>query len=179
MTGPLVVLALGSIFAGVLNLPHVLPNPGWLEHWLEPVTELSHRYWNEVHLAASTEWLLMGLATAIAVAGMAGAVIILKPEKLKAAKEAPAETGMQKVLLKKWYVDEIYDALIVRPTVWMSRNVLWKFFDAGVIDGAMVNGSAWTARAVGFVGSAVQTGRLAWYLLVFVIGTLVLLRAVM
>ena len=179
MTGPLVVLALGSVFAGVLNLPHVLPNPGWLEHWLEPVTELSHRYWNEVHLAASTEWLLMGVATAIAVAGMAGAVIMLKPEKLKAAKEAPAETGIQKVLLKKWYVDEVYDALIVRPTVWMSRNVLWKFFDAGVIDGAMVNGSAWTARAVGFVGSAVQTGRLAWYLLVFVIGTLVLLRAVM
>ena len=179
MTGPLVVLALGSMFAGVLNLPHVLPNPGWLEHWLEPVTELSHRYWNEVHLAASTEWLLMGVATAIAVAGMAGAVIMLKPEKLKAAKEAPAETGIQKVLLKKWYVDEVYDALIVRPTVWMSRNVLWKFFDAGVIDGAMVNGSAWTARAVGFVGSAVQTGRLAWYLLVFVIGTLVLLRAVM
>jgi len=179
MTGPLVVLALGSIFAGVLNLPHVLPNPGWLEHWLEPVTELSHRYWNEVHLAASTEWLLMGVATAIAVAGMAGAVIMLKPEKLKAAKEAPAETGIQKVLLNKWYVDEIYDALIVRPTVWMSRNVLWKFFDTGVIDGAMVNGSAWTARAVGFVGSAVQTGRLAWYLLVFVIGTLVLLRAVM
>ena len=179
MTGPLVVLALGSMFAGVLNLPHVLPNPGWLEHWLEPVTELSHRYWNEVHLAASTEWLLMGVATAIAVAGMAGAVIMLKPEKLKAAKEAPAETGIQKVLLKKWYVDEVYDALIVRPTVWMSRNVLWKFLDTGVIDGAMVNGSAWTARAVGFVGSAVQTGRLAWYLLVFVIGTLVLLRAVM
>jgi len=119
------------------------------------------------------------VATAIAVAGMAGAVIMLKPEKLKAAKEAPAETGIQKVLLNKWYVDEIYDALIVRPTVWMSRNVLWKFFDTGVIDGAMVNGSAWTARAVGFVGSAVQTGRLAWYLLVFVIGTLVLLRAVM
>ena len=179
MTGPLVVLALGSIFAGVLNLPHVLPNPGWLEHWLEPVTELSHRYWNEVHLAASTEWLLMGVATAIAVTGIAGAVMMLKPEKLKVAKDAPSETGIQKVLLKKWYVDEIYDTLFVRPTVWISRNVLWRFFDSGVIDGAVVNGSAWTARAVGFVGSAVQTGRLAWYLFVFVIGTLVLLRAVM
>jgi len=179
MTGALVVLALGSIFAGVLNLPHVLPNPGWLEHWLEPVTELSHRYWNEVHLAASTEWLLMGVATVIAFAGIAGAVLALKPEKLKAAKEAPEETGIQKVLLNKWYVDEIYDALIVRPTVWMSRKVLWRFFDAGVIDGAMVNGSAWTARALGFVGSALQTGRLAWYLLVFVVGTLALLRAVM
>ena len=49
---------------------------------------------------------------------------------------------------------------------------------AGVIDGAFVNGSAWVARAFGFVGSALQTGRLGWYLFVFVIGSLVILRAV-
>ncbi len=179
MTGPLVVLALGSIFAGVLNLPHVLPGGGWLEHLLEPVTELSHRYLPEAHLSATTEWVLIGIATLIAAAGIMTAVIALKPESLKPAREAPEESGFQKILLRKWYVDEIYDALVVRPTVWISRKVLWRFFDAGVIDGALVNGSAWTARAVGFVGSAVQTGRLAWYLFVFVIGTLVLLRAVM
>ena len=179
MTGPLVVLALGSIFAGVLNLPHVLPGGGWLEHLLEPVTELSHRYLPEAHLSVTTEWILIGIATLIAAAGILTAVIALKPEALKPASEAPEESGFQKILLKKWYVDEIYDALVVRPTVWISRKVLWRFFDAGVIDGALVNGSAWTARAVGFVGSAVQTGRLAWYLFVFVIGTLVLLRAVM
>ncbi len=146
---------------------------------MEPVTELSHRYLPEAHLSVTTEWILIGIATLIAVAGILTAVIALKPEALKPAREAPEESGFQKILLRKWYVDEIYDALVVRPTVWISRKVLWRFFDAGVIDGALVNGSAWTARAVGFVGSAVQTGRLAWYLFVFVIGTLVLLRAVM
>ena len=82
------------------------------------------------------------------------------------------------MLLNKWYVDELYDATIIKPLVGGSRRVLWRFFDAGVIDGAFVNGSAWVMKAFGFVGSAVQTGRLGWYLFVFVIGTLVILRAV-
>ena len=179
MTGPLLVLAAGSIFAGVVNLPHVLPGAGWLEHLFEPVTELSHRYLPEAHLPVATEWMLLGVATVIAAAGITAAAVMLKPEALKNASEAPEESGFQRVLFKKWYVDEIYDALFVRPTVWISHNVLWRFLDVGVIDGALVNGSAWGARAIGFVGSAVQTGRLAWYLLVFVVGTLLLLRAVM
>ncbi len=179
MTAPLIVLAIGSVVGGVINLPHVLPGAGWLEHFFEPVTELSLRYLPEAHLSADTEWMLIGIATAIAVVGIVAAWQMLKPAALPPAKEAAAETGFQKVLWNKWYVDEIYNALFVRPTVWLSRNVLWRFMDAGVIDGAMVNGSAWTARAVGFIGSAVQTGRLAWYLLIFVIGTLVLLRTVM
>ncbi len=179
MTAPLVILALGSICGGVINLPHVLPGAGWLEHLFEPVTEPSHRYLPEVHLSASTEWMLIGIATAIAFVGIVAAWQLLKPAVIQPAKEAPVEAGIQKVLLNKWYVDEIYSALFVRPTVWLSRHILWRFFDAGVIDNALVNGSAWTARAFGFVGSAVQTGRLGWYLLVFVIGTLVLLRTVM
>jgi len=179
MTGPLIVLAIGSVFAGGLNLPHVLPGAGWLEHQFEAVTELSHRYLPEVHLAVSTEWMLIGIATFIAAAGMLTAWRMLQPSQLKPASEAEPEHGFAKVLANKWYVDEIYDAAIIRPCVWMSQNVLWKFMDAGLIDGALVNGSAWTSRMFGYIGSAMQTGRLAWYLLVFVIGTLALLRAVM
>ena len=103
----------------------------------------------------------------------------LKPAALLTAREAPEETGIQKVLLNKWYVDELYNSVIIQPIVVGSRRLLWRFFDAGVIDGAFVNGSAWVARAFGFVGSALQTGRLGWYLFVFVIGSLVILRAVM
>jgi NADH-quinone oxidoreductase subunit L len=133
---------------------------------------------HEVHLSASLEWTLIAVATVIAVVGMGAAWQFLKPAALPTAREAPEETGIQKVLLKKWYVDEIYNAAIIQPTVSISRRFLWKFFDAGVIDGAFVNGSAWVARAFGFVGSALQTGRLGWYLFVFVIGSLVILRAV-
>jgi NADH-quinone oxidoreductase subunit L len=179
MTAPLLVLAIGAAVGGVINLPHVLPAAGWVEHLFEPVTEMSHRYLPEAHLSVNAEWTLIGIATAIALVGIVAAWQLLKPAGLLPAKDAAAEAGFQRVLWKKWYVDEIYNALFVRPTVWLSRNVLWRVVDAGVIDGALVNGSAWTARAFGFIGSAVQTGRLAWYLLVFVIGTLVLLRTVM
>ena len=180
MTGPLVLLGIGSVAAGVINLPHVFPHvlldTLWLEHWLEPVTELSVRYLPELHLAASTEWMLMGVATGIALIGIVGAVVGLKPAALQPAAVAPAETGLGKVLLKKWYVDELYDFMLVRPTVWLSRNALWRVVDKGVIDGVLVNGSAWMARGVGFVGSALQTGQVGWYVFVFVVGTLVLLR---
>lgn len=179
MTGPLVVLGVGSVLAGVINLPHILPGSGWLEHWLEPVTELSVRYLPEHHLSSGTEWMLIVVATTIAIGGIALALILLKPQSLLPAAQAPEEKGLGLVLLKKWYVDEIYDGVIVRPMIWISRRVLWRFFDTGVIDGALVNGSAWTARVFGFAGSALQTGRLGWYLLVFVVGTLALLRVVM
>lgn len=178
MTGPLVALAAGSVLAGLLNLPHVLPGAGWLEHWLEPVTDRSELYLEAPHLSAGTEWMLMGIATVIAVLGIVGAFRLLRPEELKPAAEAQPETGLQKVLVRKWYVDEIYDALVVRPTVWLSRKVLWRIIDVGIIDRTGVNGSANMMRFFGWVGSRFQTGQLGTYLFLFVIGALVLLRVV-
>ena len=122
MTGPLVVLAVLSLFGGLLNLPHVLPGAEWLEHWLEPVMEGAAPYLIETPLSVRAEWLLMGLATVIAAAGIASAWFLLKPAELTTAKDAPAEGGVQRVLLNKYYVDELYDALIVRPTDWLSRK---------------------------------------------------------
>jgi NADH-quinone oxidoreductase subunit L len=178
MTGALAVLAVGSVFAGVLNLPHILPGAQWLHHWMEPVTELSAHYLPETHFAVSTELALLGLATVVAAAGIVGAWQLLKPARLKPAREAPAESGFQKVLLKKWYVDEIYDALIVRPIMWTSENVLWKVIDSGIIDGFGANGSAAFARAMGWIGSRLQTGYVGTYMFLFVLATLLLLRAI-
>jgi NADH-quinone oxidoreductase subunit L len=178
MTAPLLVLAVLSIVGGLINLPAVLPGSGWLHHWLEPVTELSAAYLPEVHLSHSTEWALLGFATLIAAAGIIGAWRLLKPAELVPAREAPEETGIQKVLLRKWYGDEIYDALIVRPIMWVSENVLWKVIDKGIIDGFAVNGSANFARAMGWLGSRLQTGYVGTYVFLFVLGALILLRVV-
>jgi NADH-quinone oxidoreductase subunit L len=179
MTGPLLVLALGSVVGGVLNLPEVVPRAaGWLGSWLEPVTSAGDFYRPEAHLAHGTEWALLGLATVIALIGIVATWRVLKPERLVRAAEAPAETGLQRVLLKKWYIDEIYDALIVRPVIWLSEKVLWRGVDAGVIDGAGVNGSARVARGVGAIGSWLQTGQVGTYVFFFVVGVLLLLHAV-
>jgi NADH-quinone oxidoreductase subunit L len=178
MTGPLVVLAVLSFLGGVLNLPHVLPGAGWLDHWLEPVSAAGDFFKPELHLSASTEWLLLGLAIVIALAGIYGATRLLDPAALRPAREAAPETGLAKVLLRKWYVDEIYDAVFVRPLVWLSQKILWKGIDDGVIDGAGVNGPARVARGVGAIGSWLQTGQVGTYMFFFVVGVLLLLRAV-
>ncbi|MBI3081886.1 MAG: NADH-quinone oxidoreductase subunit L, partial [Gemmatimonadetes bacterium] len=179
MTGPLVVLALGAVAAGAINLPEVLPGHEWLARWLEPVTFMGGRYLVEGQLGAATEWTLLALAAGIAAIGMIGAWQLLKPAVLKPAREAPAETGIQRVLLRKYYVDEIYDTLLVRPLAWLSDRVLWKTIDAFIIDGVAVNGVARVARLVGWVGSRLQTGQVGTYVVIFVLGTIVLLRALL
>ncbi len=176
MTGPLVVLALGAVAGGVLNLPHVLPAAGWLEGWLKPVTDLGGLFLPEFHLAARTEWMLLLGATVIAVAGLGSAWRLLDPARLRPAAESPAESGLARVLWKKYYVDEVYDALVVRPLVWLSERVLWKVTDAFVIDGIGVNGSARVMRFAGWVGTRLQTGHVGTYVGLFVLGTLALLR---
>jgi NADH-quinone oxidoreductase subunit L len=151
----------------------------WLEHWLEPVTDAGSAYWAEIHLEVATEWLLLGGATVIAVVGMLGAWFMLKPERLEPAAAATDESGFQRVLKDKYYIDELYDAIFVRPLVWLSRRVLWKSVDDGVIDGVAVNGSAKLSQFAGWIGTRFQTGRVGTYILAFVIGALVLIRAVM
>ena len=179
MTAPLVVLALGAVGAGALNLPAILPGSGWLEQFLEPVTAVSAFYLPEGQLGAGTEWSLLILATGGAAAGIFGAWVILKPAALKAAREAPAERGWQLVVARKYYVDELYDAVVVRPLVWFSDRVLWRTVDAFLIDGVAVNGAARVMRFVGWMGSQLQTGQVGVYVVLFIAGALVILRAVL
>src|SRR6185503_19697955 len=86
MTGPLVVLAAGTILAGLLNLPEILPGAGWLEHRLEPLTETAALYLPEGSLAPGVEWGLLFLATVVAALGLVGAWRLLKPEQLMEAR---------------------------------------------------------------------------------------------
>jgi NADH-quinone oxidoreductase subunit L len=83
-----------------------------------------------------------------------------------------------RLLNRKYYVDEIYDAAIVRPVVWLSRVVLWKGVDQGVVDGAAVNGTARLSRGLGWLGSRLQTGQVGVYVVLFLVGALWILRAV-
>ncbi|HWO90284.1 MAG TPA: NADH-quinone oxidoreductase subunit L [Gemmatimonadales bacterium] len=179
MTIPLVILAVLTVAGGAINLPHFLPASGWLHHWLEPVTRSASNLAGEVHLSGGVEATLIVLAIAIAGAGIWVAIKKLRPEELVSAARAPAETGFAKLLLEKYRVDEFYDAVIVRPVVWMSRVVLWKGLDAGVIDGAGVNGAAFLARTFGWIGSRLQTGQLGTYLFFFVLGALAIVSALM
>jgi NADH-quinone oxidoreductase subunit L len=175
MTGPLVLLAVLSAAGGLLNLPELWGGGAWLHHWLEPVTQAGAALLPAVHLSHATEWALVAIAVAVAATGIVGAWRLLRPETLVPAAQAPAETGFAKVLRNKWYVDELYDFLIVQPLVWLSREILWKRVDQQLVDGAGVNGSARAARAFGWLGTRLQTGQVGVYVTLFVVGVLVVL----
>jgi NADH-quinone oxidoreductase subunit L len=183
MTLPLVVLGLLSVVGGWLNIPALLSalGPvGLLEHWLEPVVgapaavlaaggaELSH----------GTELALVGVATLVAVAGIAIAVVRLKPARLRPKRESPAEepAGIERLLAHKYYVDELYDAAIVRPTIGVSRKVLSTGLDSGIIDRMFVIGlGAKLPRLLARLGSAIQNGLVGQYAWVIVVGVVLVL----
>src|SRR5205823_12568465 len=144
-----------------------------LHRWLEPVTALADRMRPAVELSRVVEWALLSGAVGVAALGIFGAVRLLKPEALLPARLAAPETGLGRLLWKKWYVDEIYDAIIVRPMQWMAREVLWKVVDVRIVDGLLVNGSAAASRTLGWVGSKLQTGEVGLYVVLFVVGVLV------
>jgi NADH-quinone oxidoreductase subunit L len=177
MTGPLFVLGALSLVGGGINLPPLFGGNALLHHWLEPVTSVADRMRPAIAVSHVTEWALVLGAAAVATVGVIGAVRLLKPEALVPARLAPPETGIGRILWKKWYVDEIYDAVIVRPVVWLSREVLWRIIDQRLVDGLMVNGSAAASRALGWVGSRLQTGQVGVYVVLFVAGVLFVLGA--
>ena len=175
MTGPLVVLGVLSAIGGILNVPALYHGGEWLHHWLEPVVHPGAALRPEAQLSSATEWMLVGIAVASAIIGMVGAWRLLRPQDLVPARSAPEERGFARVLRNKWYIDEIYDALFVRPLVWASREVLWKQVDQRVIDGAAVNGAARGARALGWTNRWLQSGQVGTYVAIFVVGVLLVL----
>ncbi|MER3484721.1 MAG: hypothetical protein C4345_00810 [Chloroflexota bacterium] len=92
-------------------------------------------------------------------------------ERILPARLAPPETGFARVLYRKYFVDEIYQALIVRPVVWLSERVLWRTVDQAIVDGVFVHGGVW-------LGSRLQNGQVGVYLILFLVGAIWVLYAV-
>jgi NADH-quinone oxidoreductase subunit L len=178
MTGPLIVLGILSAVGGLLNLPPLVGGGAALERWIEPVTAPAAAFYRLEMPHGQTELFLVGAAVLIGVLGLIAGWRATLSRPIVPAAEAPADTGFARVLFHKYYVDEIYDALIVRPLVWLSRVVLWKGVDQGVVDGAAVNGSARLSRGLGWLGSRLQTGQVGVYVVLFLVGAIWILRVV-
>jgi NADH-quinone oxidoreductase subunit L len=186
MTGPLLVLGILSVAGGWLNLPefaHGLGATERLHHWLEPITSAGAHVSEGLGTLAvlpegGAETALIAVAIAIAALGLfLGMSVTLKAGTVP-AHDAPPERGFWKVLYNKYYVDEIYDRYIVRPLTAFSRVVLWRGVDQGLIDGGGVNGAANLSRALGWVGSRMQTGQVGVYVVLFVVGAVYVLGMV-
>jgi NADH-quinone oxidoreductase subunit L len=176
MAIPLVVLAIGSVFAGYLGVPHALGGSNRIEQFLHPSFEAHQPAAAEPaapaaegagqpaedHAPASTELALMAISTGIAFAGIGIAAFFWLRNPASADAMAARFRGLHALLLNKYYVDEIYDAIIVQPIKLVSTSVLWRAVDAAVIDGA-VNGVGAAVSGSSTVLRRLQTGSVRTY----------------
>jgi NADH-quinone oxidoreductase subunit L len=177
MTGPLVVLGVLTVVGGLANLPTAFGGSLWLEHWLDPVTEIARRALPVTAEAAGpTGTLLIAVAISAAVLGLVWGWLSTSRSRLVPADVAAADTGLWKVIYQKFYVDAIYQRLIITPLVWLSRRVLWQTIDAFLIDRLGVGGTARAATTLGWLGSRLQNGQVAFYVVMFAAGAVVILR---
>ncbi len=163
MTVPLIVLATLSTLGGALAWKH------WLARWLEPVyPEIAGR---AVEFEIHNEYLLMGIATAIAFAGWLLARSRFKTRGL-AADESFAQTApaVARGMENKWYVDELYDKTVVGPLERLSQ-FLWRGIDA-LIDGLLAI-LGYIVAAVGDLLRYFQTGNVRNYALMLFAGVIV------
>jgi len=172
ITGPLMILAVFSALAGFLGLPGYL-GTNLLETFLEP--SFRYRYFGE-HAAAhaySLEIVLTVIAILAAAAGIAVAYYAYIRDRGLPGRLAQRFQGLYLAARQKFYVDEIYDAILVRPIQRISDVFLWRVIDEGLIDG-IVNG---TGELMQYWGSAlrrIQSGYTRGYATWILIGALLL-----
>ncbi len=170
MTVPLMILAILSIFGGYLGVPKSLGGGNHFEHFLSPVFGEKEML---VHHSVSTEYLVMIISIGVALAGIffAYRFYISKPELPKSL--AQRYSFPYKVLLNKYYVDELYFKVIVNPLLKFAM-FLWQFFDVKVIDGT-ANGLAEIVNFFAGVLRKIQTGYVRNYALGMVLGAVLVL----
>jgi NADH-quinone oxidoreductase subunit L len=178
MLGPLVVLAVLSTVGGWVALPALFQGPDYFANFLGPVFGGHETAEATGDIAAHRlELILAGVAVSAALIGMVVAywLYLKRPEKADGLAKSlkPAYT----TLLNKYYVDELYAAMIVKPLLWISTNVLWKTADVAGIDGA-VNGIAEGTTAIGDGVRHAQSGNTRSYAVWVVVGALVVMAVI-
>src|SRR6266581_875961 len=173
MTLPLVVLAIGSALAGLLGVPRFLGGgvvPNYLEDYLSPVLHL--RSIDSAVIAVPSEWSALAVTLLVSVAGIATAWTIYGRRALGAMAPAAEPTGLARVVRDKFYVDEAYEAILLRPYRGLCRA-------AAAIDEKLVDGLVNAAGAATDLASQMlrlaQTGYVQNYAFLFFFATILIL----
>jgi NADH-quinone oxidoreductase subunit L len=173
MTLPLIILAVLAAIGGFMNVPSALGGSHALGHFLEPVFAESTKVAGAFHLDHSTEYLLMSISTLAAIAMAVYAYMqYVKKGVVPASDQAP-RSFLSKLSYHKFYVDELYTAVVTKPLQQLSV-FFHKVMDRQVIDG-IVNGIGQFAGLSGKGLRLLQSGNVGFYVFVMVIGVIALL----
>ena len=195
MAIPLILLAIGSVFAGYVGVPHALHGSNRIEAFLEPAFEAHGAASPEggtlaeaaeprpaaeaagaeaTHADTGTELNLMIFSSVLALLGIGIAAFLWLRDRGTVDGIARAFAPVHRFLLGKYFVDEVYDAAIVQPVKMLSTGGLWKGVDAGLIDGA-VNGVGLTVSAASGALRQTQTGSVRTYAFALFAGAVAIL----
>lgn len=158
MTVPLIILAAGAAFAGVLNLPAIFGGSLHVSHWLAPSLVEHHPH--------ASVW--MEILAMLASIGVVAGGIYVAYKKFGEGADEPVFTGFAKAGYHKFYVDEIYHAVFVKPYKGLG-SLISRFLEPKVTDSG-VKLSAWLYQKAGNAFKALQVGYVRMYALYMIIG---------
>ncbi|MBM3128157.1 MAG: NADH-quinone oxidoreductase subunit L [Chloroflexi bacterium] len=167
MTIPLAILAVLSVIGGFAGMPKVM-GANFLEHYFEPVFKP-----HDLHLAASTEWMLIGASVAAGLLGIALAYWFYIARPTIPVTLARRFSGIYNLLWHKYWIDEIYSWLFVDKGYRLAM-FLWQVLDVKIIDGA-ANGLGRATAALSRVTRSWQSGYARAYALMMLIATVIVL----
>ncbi|HEX5234789.1 MAG TPA: NADH-quinone oxidoreductase subunit L [Silvibacterium sp.] len=170
MLFPLAILGILSLIGGWIGIPAALGGNNEIARFLDPVFGSSGTLQGSNQLALT----LAAVSTLVALAGWLLAHLFYFARPALPARVSSQLRGVYTLLVNKYWIDEIYGALVVTPLLLVSRYVLKALIDAGLIDGATY-GSAYAARGVGAIVQRVQSGNIRSYAGWLAVGAAVLL----
>jgi NADH-quinone oxidoreductase subunit L len=173
MTIPLILLCVGAIAAGWVGIPHLLGGGAHFSEFLSPVLGNP-----EGHGTESLEWLMMGVSIVTGLAGIGFAYFMYVVRTDLPGKVAGQFSAAYRILFNKYYVDELYGFMIVRPSLWIASNVLVGVTDAKVIE-AVVNGVPGAIGGFSRRLRKIQTGFLQHYATIMAMGVLLVIALVL
>jgi NADH-quinone oxidoreductase subunit L len=190
MTLPLILLAIPAAIIGFAGFP---PEDGWIHDFLEPnftieehseeaasavavFQEAEEEHADEHHVSTAMTLTFITISTLLAASGLviAWLAYVRKHPAFDPSAWAARAGPVYDLFYNKYYLDEIYERVIIHPLYWFSENVLWKVVDIGIID-ATVNGVATTVDYSSSQLRRVQTGFVANYALAIAIGAVIVI----
>lgn len=175
MTWPLIILAILSMIGGFIGFPEIMHLPNLLNEYLNPIFDGSRAVnasFGELSIDHSTEWILMGVSVAVAV----GAILLARSRFANGRNVPVADEdimGFQQVVYHKYYVDEIYNKLFVKPikqlSVFFENTIETKGFDE------LTNGVGAGVMLLSERFRRIQTGKVATYVFIMAISLAVVL----
>ncbi|WBO84703.1 NADH-quinone oxidoreductase subunit L [Hymenobacter yonginensis] len=172
MTLPLIVLAILAAVGGFMNAPFFLGEENaYLANYLAPLFTYSKQLNPAafgVHADHATELMLIGLSVGAGVLGIILAYVQYVSRGVRPVEDGESRGFLENLIYHKYYIDELYNALFVRPVMWLSRG-LFRYVENGIID-PIVNGFGRLTMGGGQLLRYVQTGSVETYLILMVVG---------